>query len=344
MARSTVHHLLHAAGAAAIAVAAFALSPPAAAQDTRLRDICGECVLERFAKCEGKHFLEGPAFDRQGRLWVTGLESGAVLRVEPNGQCSVVTQAAKAINGAKFDAQQRLLLTDVESGLLRLDTSTHQVSVVRAKHGREMFRGLNDIAVDQSGGIYFTESWGSHALKRDGRVFYLPADDVEAGKRDLVVVASGIAFPNGVVLSPDEKALYVGEYAQNQILKLPLSAPGTVSANGVPYVFARLVGGTGPDGMAVDAAGNLYAAHFRAGEVVVIDEDGFPYGAIRLPKGSGLGATNVALHGGYLYITEAFKDEVWRTRVNTLPHPLPNLRQTPSASAARPGALPLRAP
>lgn len=324
--RPGVRHLLGIAGAALLAVAAQALPSSAAAQGNRLHEICGECRLERFAKCEGRHFLEGPAFDRQGRLWVTGLESGAVLSVDASGQCRTVTPAGKALNGAKFDAQGRLLLTDVEKGLLRLDTATGQVTPLRGKHGREMFRGLNDIAVDRSGGIYFTESWGSHALKRDGRVFYLPADDVDAGKRDLVVVASGIAFPNGVVLSPDEKALFVGEYAQNQILKLHLSAPGTVSANGVPYVFARLVGGTGPDGMAVDAAGNLYAAHFRAGEVVVIDRDGFPYGAIRLPEGGGLGTTNVALHGGYLYVTEAFKDEIWRTRLRTDAHPPPNLR------------------
>lgn len=319
-------HLLNIAGTTAIAMTGIALSLPSAAQITGIQAICGECKVERFAKCEGKHFLEGPAFDRQGRLWVTGLESGAVLRVESNGQCSTVTKAAKAINGAKFDAQGRLLLTDVEMGLLRFDTATGQSNTLRGKHGREMFRGLNDIAVDKSGGIYFTESWGSHALKRDGRVFYLPAGDVDAGKKDLLVVASGIAFPNGIVLSPDENDLYVGEYAQNQILKLPLSAPGLVSANGIPSVFARLVGGTGPDGMAVDASGNVYAAHFRAGEVVVIDKNGFPYGAIRLPEGAGLGATNVALHGGYLYITEAFKDEIWRVKVRAEPHSLPNLR------------------
>lgn len=318
------HHLFKAAALCAIVVGMAVQH--AAAQENRIDSICGTCVPEKFTKCEGKHFLEGPAFDKQGRLWLTGLATGAVLRVEANGQCAVVARPGNAINGSKFDAAGRLILTDAERGLLRFDVTTGETKVLRGKNGREMFRGLNDSAIDRSGGIYFTESWGSNVLKPSGRVFYLPADDVEAGARDVILVAEGIAFPNGVVLSQDEKDLYVGEYAKNQILKLPLSSPGVVGAHAVPHIFARLVGGTGPDGMAFDTAGNLYAAHYRAGEVVVIDKNGFPVGAIKLPSSAGLGTTNIAFHGGYLYITEAFNDEVWRVKTRIAPLLPPNLR------------------
>ena len=298
----------------------------ASAQENRIDKICGTCIVEKFAKCEGKHFLEGPAFDRQGNLWVTGLQTGAVLRVTPDGKCTAVAKPGAAINGSKFDAQGRLILTDAEKGLMRYDTASDTTKVLRGKHGREMFRGLNDSVIDKSGGIYFTESWGSNVLKPDGRVFYLPADDIEAAARDVVLVASGIAFPNGLALSADEKDLYVGEYAQNQILKLPLSGPGVVGAHSVPHVFVRLTGGAGPDGMAMDTAGNLYAAHFRAGEVVVIDRNGFPYGSIKLPPSAGMGTTNIAFHNGYLYITEAFQDEIWRVKTSVAPLLAPNLR------------------
>lgn len=307
-----------------LASALFCAGAPA--QPNRITEICADCKVERFARCEGRHFLEGPAFDRNGTLWLTGLESGAVLKVDPNGVCTEVGRVGRAINGSKFDAQGRLILTDAELGLLRYDTVTRELKTLRAKHGREMFRGLNDSVVDKAGGIYFTESWGSHALKPDGRVFYLAPDDIDVPRRDLVVVATGLAFPNGIALSPDEKDLYVGEYARNQILKLPLSSPGVVGMHSVPHVFARLVGGTGPDGMAIDNAGNVFAAHFRAGEVVVVDKVGFPYGAIKLPADAGLGATNIAFNGGWLYITEAFKNEVWRVKVSVQPQPNPNLR------------------
>ncbi|MER2047657.1 MAG: SMP-30/gluconolactonase/LRE family protein, partial [Solibacillus sp.] len=74
-------------------------------------------------------------------------------------------------------------------------------------------------------------------------------------------------------------------------------------------------GGIGPDGLAVDAEGNLYVAHFQAGEVVVVDANGFKYGTIRLPEDAGTFATNLAFHDGYLYVTESSKNEVWRIQV-----------------------------
>jgi gluconolactonase len=191
--------------------------------------------------------LEGPAFDRQGHLWVTGLQTGAAIRVTPDGQCTAVAKPGTAINGSKFDAQGGLILTDAEKGLMRFDTVTSNTK--RGKHGREMFRGFNDSAIEKSGGIYFTESWGSNVLMPDGRVFNLAANDVEASARDAVLVANGVAFPNGPELSADEKDLYVFEYAQNQIPMLPLSGPRVVGAHSVLQVSARLTGGTGPDGM-----------------------------------------------------------------------------------------------
>lgn len=78
--------------------------------------------------------------------------------------------------------------------------------------------------------------------------------------------------------------------------------------------------------MAFDSAGNLYAAHYRAGEVVVIDKNGFPVDTIKLPASAGLGITNIAFHGGCPHITEAFNDEVWRVKTRIAPLLLANLR------------------
>src|SRR5690606_38478824 len=106
----------------------------------------------------------------------------------------------------------------------------------------------------------------------------------------------------------DGARVYVAEFAANRIL----SIPGPLSRNpaDVPHVFAQLVGGLGPDGLLVDDAGNLYAAQFFAGQIAVMDAFAMPYGVIRLPDGAGQGTTNLALHDGYLYVTEAFANEV----------------------------------
>ena len=87
---------------------------------------------------------------------------------------------------------------------------------------------------------------------------------------------------------------------------VPVVSPGVINT-GWSYVFARLNGGHGPDSMTADVEGNIYAAHYGSGEVVIFVLNGDYYGAIQLPPGAGSFTTNAAIHDGYLYITEAEK-------------------------------------
>jgi gluconolactonase len=126
-------------------------------------------------------------------------------------------------------------------------------------------------------------------------------------------IVSGLMFPNGVVLSPDEKMLYIDEWAANRILAVPVVAPGVLNT-GWSYVFATLHGGHGPDSMTADSAGNVYVAHYGAAEILAFAPNGDYFGAIRLPAGAGNNPTNLAFHKGYLYITESEKGEIWRVK------------------------------
>jgi len=95
---------------------------------------------------------------------------------------------------------------------------------------------------------------------------------------------------------------------------VPILSPGVLDV-GFAHVAAHLSGGWGTDGMATDADGNVYIAHYMGGEVVVLDPSGFIVGTIPLPDGAGAQTTNVAFNDGYLYITEAGKNEVWRVEM-----------------------------
>ena len=68
--------------------------------------------------------------------------------------------------------------------------------------------------------------------------------------------------------------------------------------------------------MTDDADGNIYVAHYGAGEVVESAPNGDYFGAIRLPEGAGTQPSSVAFHDGYLYITEMQKKEIWRVKHN----------------------------
>jgi sugar lactone lactonase YvrE len=302
---------------ALLAASLFVATPGSAQNRTPLSQICDDCKFEKFASC-GK-FLEGGAFDKQGNLWISSRDTSQMMKVSPDGACSVAATLPGHPSGARLHKDGKLYITDKERGIVALDIATGQETILVNTYGRENLRGLNDLTIDKNGGIYVTEPYGSNVLRQNGRVFYLAP-----GKKELALIADTIGFPNGIVLSPDETRLYVAEYAQNRILVLPLGGPGNMNPAFTPYVLSQLVGGVGPDGMAVDAKGNVYAAHYRAGEIAIVDPDGFPIGNVRLPEGAGLQTTNLAFNDGWLYVTESAKNEVWRMKVKIPGHITPN--------------------
>jgi gluconolactonase len=286
--------------------ALFALSAQGAPAAT-IADICGECVPERFATCGG--FLEGAAFARDGTLWVVDVISGAIRSVSANGTCTQRATTGGAGNGARFHKDGRLFIADIQRGILAFDTKTLKLETVVDSFGGKKLPSANDMVFDDEGGLYFTEPHNTGILDPTGNVFYLPPAKGAA----LHKVATGLAFPNGIVLSADRKLLLVGQWSDKSIVAIP-----TVTNKEpvrVTYTWLRTVGGVGPDGMAQDAKGNLYWAIFGGSAVGVAGPDGVPIGTIRLPAGAGPYVTNMAFHGGWLYVTEATKGEIWRVRV-----------------------------
>jgi len=262
---------------------------------------------ERFAACGG--FLEGAAFDPAGLLWVVDLNGGRILSVDANGRCTERGNTGGRPNGARFGPDGRLYVADNARGLLAVDTRTMKIEVIADRYRGEPIRSANDIAFDGAGGLYFTDPAGSDALDRKGRLFYLAS-----GSRTPELVSDRLAFPNGVVVTSDGEAVLVGQFADKSILSLPSRRPS--KAFRIAYVLLRTEGGTGPDGMTRSPDGTLYWAEFGAGRVGRADALGHILPSLPLGPGAGPMATNVAVRNGFLYVTEAFKGEIWRIRLS----------------------------
>ena len=307
-----MHRLIAAITAlTAIGGVASALAQPAPMGERRtISEICDECVWEKAVTCRG--FIEGVNFDAQGTMWMVGYLTGEILKVEGD-QCITLGEAGGAPNGAKFGPDGKFVVADRQRGLMSVDPETGERTLMVGQIKTEQFRGLNDLAFDAEGGIYFTEPYGSNAIDRTGRVFYVAPGEEKVAQ----LYINGMSFPNGVAVGPNGQYIYISEYGQNRIIAAPGFKPASI--HNTPYVFARLEGGIGPDGLTVDSEGNVYAAHFGAGEVVIFDSNGFEYGKLRLPEGAGNFTTNLALHDGYLYVTEATQNIVWRIKVKKQP-------------------------
>jgi gluconolactonase len=120
---------------------------------------------------------------------------------------------------------------------------------------------VNDLVVGRSGHVYFTS----------GGAFHLTPAGV------VTPIGEGLRT-NGIMLSPDEKTLYI---TNEGIVAAFEVGPDGRAAN--PRQFAVLAAGGTGDGMAVDAAGRLYVTSMAAGIQVFSPQGGY-LGVIPTPR------------------------------------------------------------
>ncbi|MDA8107255.1 MAG: SMP-30/gluconolactonase/LRE family protein [Betaproteobacteria bacterium] len=252
-------------------------------------------------------FLEGPSFDRHGNLWVTDIPYGRVFRVEPGGVFALVAEYDGWPNGLKIHRDGRIFITDYKRGLMLLDPKSGAVAPFLTHWRSESFKGVNDLVFASNGDLYFTDQGQTGLHDPTGRVFRLSAE----GRLECLI--DTVPSPNGLVLDLEESVLYVAVTRDNAVWRLPLMPDGGVSKVGA---FLRLSGGTGPDGLALDADGNLYVCHVGMGSVWVFSPLGEPLYRIR--SCAGLTTTNLAFGGAEsreLYITESESGSILRATV-----------------------------
>ena len=71
-----------------------------------------------------------------------------------------------------------------------------------------------------------------------------------------------------------------------------------------------------------DASSRLWWANFGDGSISVAGPTARLIGKIELPPEAGVGTTNVTMHDGALYITEAFKGDIWRVPLTAAVTPI----------------------
>ena len=192
-------------------------------------------------------FLEGPSFDRQGRLYVTDIPYGRIFRIDEAGEWELVTEYDGWPNGLKIRRDGQIFITDYKRGLMQLDPETGTVTPFLETVGSEGFKGVNDLVFGRSGNLYFTDQGQTGMHDPTGRVYRLSPD----GR--LSCLLDTIPSPNGIVVDEAETHLLVAVTRANQIWRVPLHASGLVTKVGI---FAHLHGGpAGPDGLALDAQG-----------------------------------------------------------------------------------------
>jgi gluconolactonase len=82
-------------------------------------------------------FLEGPAIDRDGHLWLTDIPFGRLFRVSPEGHWTVALECDGEPNGLAIHRDGRVFITDHKRGLLVLDPRSGKLDAALPRARRE---------------------------------------------------------------------------------------------------------------------------------------------------------------------------------------------------------------
>jgi gluconolactonase len=255
---------------------------------------------------ERYNFLEGPSFDRTGNLYVVDIFAGRVYRISPAGSWDMVCEYDGQPNGLKIHRDGRIFLACRKYGIAVLDPERGTVeSLIDGPSRGHKFRSLNDLVFHSSGDLYFTEQGRTGLQDPTGCVYCLTAD----GRLETII--NTVPSPNGLVFNPAETELFVAVTRANCVWWVDMVDPERRGA-----LFVQMHA-QGPDGLAMDTAGNLVIAHAYHGAIWLYDRDAAPLYYLKSPRDKM--TTNVAYGGAEnktLYIVESERCAISRV---TLP-------------------------
>lgn len=209
-------------------------------------------------------FPEGPRW-RDGRLWFSDFYAHEVVAVDMGGKRESIITVPNQPSGLGWTPDGTLLVVSMtDRTLMKLEngalTSVADMSEFAAFH-------CNDMVVDGDGRAYVGNfGFNSHGgeEQRDANLIRVDPDG------SVHLAASGLAFPNGSVVTPDGKTLIVGETRAQRLSAWDKATDGTLSNR---RVWADL-GGNFPDGICLDSEGAIWVADPRNKETIRVREGG----------------------------------------------------------------------
>ena len=236
----------------------FLLAAPARAQISGIGPV-GEITRPHT----GFQFTEGPAADLQGNIYFTDVQRSRIHKIDTQGALTAFLENTQGMNGLMLDPRGRLIACQGGAGaIVAIDIATKNISLIANQFEGARFNSPNDLVVDRAGNIYFTD--------RGGNAVYFIDTSNKATR-----LITDRSLPNGILLSLDEKTLYL-LYGSPNLLAYPIIAPGQL---GAAQTFA-LQGTGGGDGMTIDTKGNLYVTRPGINAIQVLTPAGQSLGTI----------------------------------------------------------------
>jgi len=199
----------------------------------------------KVVKLPGKFkFTEGPAVDAKGNVFFTDIPNSLIYKYSLDGKLSVWREDSGGANGLFFDKKGNLVACEGNRGRITSITPKGKVTVLADKYGGKRFNKPNDLWVDPTGGVYFSDPvYGRASLTQDGEhVYYLSPD-----RKKVTRVIDDMTRPNGILGTPDGKILYVADHGAGKVYryeinKVKLPGAGPKRANAGKLLVVNVLG------------------------------------------------------------------------------------------------------
>lgn len=254
-------------------------------RDPRFHDIVGERVeFETIAS--GCLFTEGPLWHaRDGYLLFSDMPGNHLRRWSPSDGVTTFRKPSNQSNGLAWDPQGRLLACEHHTSRLTRTEPDGRITVLASHHEGKELNSPNDVVCRSDGRIFFTDpTYGRaefYGNPRECELAFRGVFSVAPDGGPPRLIADDFGQPNGLCLSADETQLYVNDTERQHIRVFDLHADGSV-ANGREWARTTGDGDGAPDGMKLDARGNLYCC--GPGGIHVFTPDATCVGVIRVPE------------------------------------------------------------
>jgi sugar lactone lactonase YvrE len=251
-----------------------ALVDPAAAAEK----IAGGCI-----------FTEGPVWrHEENSLIFSDIQGDTLYRWTPAGGQAVFRRPSGQANGNTCDTAGRLLSCEHQNRRVSRTLPGGGVETLVSHYEGRRLNSPNDIVAAPNGDLYFTDP--PYGLRRPDGTFgpqEIPFNGVyriAAADGSITAVVEDFERPNGLVISNDGRQMYIDDTERHHVRVFDLGADGALS-NGRVFVDVSHGDTTGrPDGMKLDAQGNLYIAANTADGLWVYSPDGALLGCIGVPE------------------------------------------------------------
>ena len=228
--------------------------------------------FELLTKPDTEQFItEGPVWNGEHILF-TQIRKNRILRYDPKTNAiDEWRTGTNRTNGLAFDENGRLFgCCSGARAIVRFDGDGKNVVVADRLDGKKL-NTPNDLAIDRKGRIWFTNpinegNWDKTEVTELDNREVLRADPQKDGKYTVTRVTFDCTQPNGILVSQDQRTLYVAESGATrgiprQLRAYPIKEDGSLGTYDALFTWGEDARGPhrGIDGMCLDAEGNIIA-------------------------------------------------------------------------------------